>query len=186
MTDVAASPDGCVYRIDASDTITYVSPQWIRFAEANDAPDLTADAVVGKPIWAFINGADTQSLYKELFRNLRSHPSEIIIPFRCDSPSIVRHMSLTLGSLRAKGIEFEGRILQEEVRKPVALLSKRAARSRESIEICSLCRRLFVHGEWIEVTEAIVRRRLFNYDPVPRLEETVCLECRTRLNARIQ
>ena len=119
MTDVAASPDGCVYRIDASDTITYVNPEWIRFAEANDAPDLTADAVVGKSIWAFIHGADTQSLYKELFRNLRSHPSEIMIPFRCDSPTIIR-------------------------------------------------------------------RRLFNTEPVPRLEETVCLECRTYLGARIR
>lgn len=186
MTDVAASPDGCVYRIDASDTITYVNPEWIRFAEANDAPDLTADAVVGKSIWSFINGVDTQSLYKELFRNLRSHPSEIIIPFRCDSPKIIRHMSLTLGSLRAGGIECEGRILQQEVRKPVALLSKWAARSRESIEICSLCRRLSVRGKWMEVTEAIVRRRLFNTNPVPRLEETVCLECRTRLGARIR
>ena len=183
MTDVAASPDGCVYRIDASDTITYVNPEWTRFAQANDAPDLTAAAVMRKSLWAFVSGVDTQSLYRELFRNLRAHPSELVIPFRCDSPTIIRHMSLTLRSLKAAGIECEGRVLQQEVREPVALLSKRAVRSRESIEICSLCRRLFVHGKWIEVAEAIVRRRLFNFDPVPRLQETVCSECRTRLGA---
>jgi hypothetical protein len=181
MTDMAESPDRYVYRIDASDTITFVNPEWLRFAEENEAPELTEAAVMGKPIWGFITGIETRILYKDLFGGLRTRRSEIIIPFRCDSPTVIRHMSLTLRSLGAGGIECEGRLLQVETRDPVAILSRWAARSDDSIQICSLCRRLMIQGAWIEVSVAIVRRRLFSIAPVPRLEETVCPTCRSEL-----
>jgi hypothetical protein len=166
-----------VYRIDASDRITFVSPEWLRFAEANEAPELTEANVVGKPIWCFITGTDSCNFYKVLYRNLRFRRSAITIPFRCDSPTVVRQMNLTLRPLPGEAIECEGVLLDAKIREPITILFRWAIRSDESIPICSLCRRLAVQDEWVELREAVVRKRLTNTAPVPRLEETVCPMC---------
>jgi hypothetical protein len=171
------TPNRYVYRIDESDVITHVSPQWLEFAETNEAPELTADNVLGKPIWHFITGPSTRTFYEALYRNLRFRRSEIMIPFRCDSPTVIRQMTLTLRPLGAGTIECEGRLDHTQTREPITILFRWAARSDEKIPICSLCRRLDLNGEWVEVREAVVRRRFFNNVPVPRLEETVCPTC---------
>ncbi|MHB8077779.1 MAG: hypothetical protein ACYDIE_00810 [Candidatus Krumholzibacteriia bacterium] len=169
--------DRYVYRLDATDTITFVSPEWLRFAAENEAPELTEPAVVGQPVWRFIAGEETRRLYAELFRDLRVRPAEIMVPFRCDSPTVVRHMTLGLRSHGGGEIELEGRLLRLETREPVDVLARWAERSAESQPICSLCRRLLVGGEWVDAGTAIVRRRLFSVAPVPRLVETVCATC---------
>jgi hypothetical protein len=184
MTGMTEPPERYVYGIDASDTISFVSPEWLRFAQDNQAPELTEPAVVGKPIWQFITGAETRVLYEDLFRGLRARPSEIIVPFRCDSSTVIRHMSLTLRSRSSGGIECEGRLLQAEVREPIDILSRWVARSDASVPICSLCRRLLVGEDWTEAGVAIVRARLFCTVPVPRLAETVCPTCGSRPGLR--
>lgn len=166
-----------VYRIDAADTITFVSPEWLRFAAENDAPELTKSAVIGQPIWRFIVGDEVRRLYADLFRDLRARPAEVTVPFHCDSPTLVRHMILGLRSHGGGEIECEGRLLRFESREPVDVLSRLTGRSAESLPICSLCRRLQVEGEWVDVGVAVVRRRLFSGAPMPRLAETVCGEC---------
>ena len=166
-----------LYVIDRSDRITFVSPEWLRFAETNEAPELTKARVVGEPIWQFITGNDTRAFYEAIYRNLRLRGAEINIPFRCDSPAVVRQMSLTLRLLGEGAIESEGVLLHAQARQPITVLFRWLARSDESIPICSLCRRLSVQGEWLELREAVVRKKLRNVAPVPRLEETVCPTC---------
>lgn len=166
-----------VYRLDAADTIAFVSPEWLRFAAENEAPELTEAAVVGRPIWQFITGEETRVLYADLFRDLRRRPAEIVVPFRCDSPALIRHMSLELRSWDGGEIECEGRLLRAERREPVDVLSRWGERSAESLPVCSLCRRLLVQGEWLDAGAAIVRKRLFSVAPLPCLAETVCPEC---------
>ncbi len=169
------------YGINPADVITWVSDEWLRFAQENDAPELSVAHVVGQSLWRFVVGADVQQIYRELFRSLRSKRAEVIIPFRCDSPAVIRHMELTLRSPGNGVIEFEGRLLRHETRDPVSVLSRHAQRSNESISICSLCRRLLWQKEWIDVGAMIVRRRLFSTEPIPRLDETVCPDCQSKL-----
>ena len=90
-------------------------------------------------------------------------------------------MTLAVRPLVSSEIELEGRVLRIESREPVELLSRGAARSDESIPICSICRRLFVHGVWVEAGAAIVRRDLFGARPIPRLDERVCDTCAREL-----
>ena len=168
-----------VYVIDGSDQITFVSPEWLHFAESNEAPELTEAHVVGKPIWHFITGEEARILYSNIYSNLRSRRSGMTIPFRCDAPTEIRHMMLTLHLLGAGAIECEGRVVRTEARESVTPLSRGAARSNQAIPICSLCRSLSVRGEWLEVRAAIVRKRLFAVPLVPRLEETVCPDCKS-------
>jgi len=166
-----------LYTIDASDLISYVSPEWLDFAGANDAAELTADYVLGKPIWHFVTGKDCRRFYESIFRNLRRRGSDIIIPFRCDSPTIVRQMDLTLRLLADKSIELKGTLLKSTLREPITILFRFAPRAEGAIPICALCRRLSVEGEWLELREAVLRRLLMNVSPAPRLEETVCPTC---------
>jgi hypothetical protein len=167
-----------LYRLDASDRIVYVSPDWLRFAQENEAPELTETAVIGASLWDFVSGNETRVLYEALLDNLRTGRAEVQIPFRCDSPTVVRHMTLTLRSAPCRSIECEGRLDRAEYRPSVELLSRTAARSGESIDVCGMCRRLMVHGAWVETREAIVQMRLFTEPPVPALKETVCPDCR--------
>jgi hypothetical protein len=166
-----------LYRLDAADTIVYVSPAWVTFAQENDAPELTAHAVVGKPLWYFISGNATRTLYVALFQALRAHRNEVTIPFNCDSPATARHMDLTLRPLRDGGIECEGTLLHQTPRPPADIFSRGATRSAESMPICSVCRRLQLGDEWLELAAALVRKPLFSMSPCPQLAETVCTEC---------
>ena len=166
-----------LYRIDAADRITFVSPGWLGFAEANEAPELTADFVVGRPIWDFITGSDTRIFYQAIFHNLRFRRAEITIPFRCDSPTVVRQMTLILRLLEMDAIECRGILLHTQIRTPITILFRWQVRSNDSLPICSLCRRLAFQNEWMEVHEAMAHGRFTNISPPPRLEETVCPMC---------
>jgi hypothetical protein len=166
-----------LYTVDRDDLITYVSREWLDFAGANDAGELTADYVLGKPIWHFITGVDTQSFYHSIFRNLRRRASEIVIPFRCDSPAIIRQMDLTLRLLPDNAIELEGKLLKCTPREPITILFRYADRTEGAMPICAICRRLSVEGEWLELRNAVIHRLLMDVRPAPRLEETVCPTC---------
>jgi hypothetical protein len=174
---VTPAADRYLYRLDPSDTIVFVSPAWLRFAQENDAPELTADNVVGKSLWHFITGSATRTLYVALLRALRERGTEIVVPFHCDAPAQIRHMNLTLRRQSGGAVECEGAVLKVEPRPPVSILNRLALRSTESVPICSVCRRLELHGEWVDLASALVRKPLFNMTPCPRLEETVCPEC---------
>jgi len=172
-------PERYIYRLDDLNRITYVSPEWVRFARENDAPELTEEFVLGKPVEDFITGVETRELYEALFHNLRRRQTEIMIPFRCDSPTVIRQMNLTLRPLANQGIECEGTLLHAQEREPITILFRWVQRHDELIPICSLCRRLELHGEWVDAHEAVVQRRLFSIAPLPRLSETICPECKS-------
>lgn len=181
------STEQYIYRLDSSDTITFVNSDYEHFARQNEAPEL-ADrmATVGKSIWTFIASDEVQTLYRLLFNHLRSRKSEFIVPFRCDSPSVIRHMQLTLRSLNYGGIECEGKVLHTENRNPVTLFSREANRTDGSIPVCSLCRRLRVESLWIDPGPAIIQNRLFSIEPVPQLEETLCAECEQTIQTELK
>jgi hypothetical protein len=166
-----------VYLIDRDDRIVYVSPEWLRFAVENDARELTTENVLGQPIWNFVTGDDSCAFYTSIFRNLRARGTEISIPFRCDSPTVVRQMNLILRLLPDNSIECEGVLLNSRIREPITVLFRWVIRTDKTIPICSLCRRLSVQGEWLELRDAIARKGIANVAPAPRLEETVCPSC---------
>ncbi|MGC4063660.1 MAG: hypothetical protein QM784_03250 [Polyangiaceae bacterium] len=168
---------GCVYRIDSKDRIVHVGGQWQGFAEENGAPHLEASRVVGTSLWSFVAGEDVRRLYMELFRTLRSERRVLIVPFNCDSPTVVRHMTLKMQSLSGGDIELEGRLTSTRERPPVHLLDCERRRAERHIPICSFCRRVPDREEWLALESAVVRKRLLAGDQAPALKETVCPEC---------
>lgn len=169
------------YTIDASDKINFVSAEWLQFAAENDAAELTKAKVMGKSIWNFISGGAVRRVYQDLIVALRSNSSEVVLPLRLDSPSIVRDMELRVSAQVADEIEFEGRIVSHRKRSEVAVLSREAERSDETVSICSFCRRVEVEAQWVELGTKSLPKGFGSGPAVPRLNEIVCPECDGRL-----
>ena len=172
----------CVYRIDESDRISYVSPTWLMFAEHNDAPELSKDDVIGRSIWDFVIGDPIRRIYRELFRQVRSGDRAIMMPFRCDSPTRIRHMELTIRPAPEAGIQFESRLMLSLDREEVPLFDANAERSNECVDVCSFCRKFQLEDGWMTAGDAVAHRSWFNGNPVPRLTETLCGDCLNRLH----
>lgn len=174
MTSAASN---FVYRIDAADAITYVSPAWLRFAHENDAPELSEENVLGSSLWSHVTGNHTRRLYELLFHSLRTSRQEMAMPFNCDSPTAVRHMTLTLRGLGGGAIELEGRVNLIQDRPYTPLFDRRVTRSEAAIAVCSVCRKLHVEGDWVAVDKAVGRQRWLTTAPVPKLDESLCPVC---------
>lgn len=173
----------CLYAIDPHDRIVSVGANWSRFALENDAPELVEERVVGQPIWRYISGVQTRNLYLDLFRRLRRNPAEMLVPFRCDSPRVIREMTLLVSSSVDGTIRFEGRVHRVTEREEVTALSRFARRTEDTLEICAVCRRLSVEDIWMEATADRARERLFHPDRSPGLDETVCPDCHASIAA---
>jgi len=51
-------------------------------------------------------------------------------------------------------------------------------RADDSYPMCSLCKQIFVFGEWLEPESAVARLDMFDSSRPPRLDPTVCVRCR--------
>lgn len=173
------------YRVDANNRIISVTREWESFAQENDAPELVAAAVLGKPLLDFVAGMEAQHLYELIIARVRRTQQAVAVPFRCDSPSVRRFMELRISSYGDNHLELEGRILREEERGAVSLLDSSTSRSDEFLTICSWCKQVDVSGEWLEVEEAVKRRRFFNSTTLPQLTHGICNACEDRVRGTI-
>ena len=102
------------YRVDATDRINWVDSWWLAFARENGAPELTADSVIGRSLWDFVSGADTRRLFKAIHERVRSSGAPVVLPFRCDSPSLRRHMRLTISREESQQLHYGSVLLRVE------------------------------------------------------------------------
>jgi len=166
------------YAVDANDTIISVSPIWLAFARENGAPELSEQAVVGRSLWDFIEGTETVDLYKAIFQRVRSSTPRVIMPFRCDSPTLRRHMRLEITRGPNEGIQFDGVLEHVEPTKVLNLLDPSFPRSDAILTMCSCCKRAIIEPfGWLEVEEAAVRLHLLEKSRAPKIRQTVCPGC---------
>ena len=188
MTQTADTPaESITYHLDAEDRIVWVSPDWGRFAGANDAAELAdTAAVIGKAIWPFIDGLTERSLYHQLFDQVRQGGKPIRIPLRCDSPTHRRYLELQIDPLDdAGGLAIGSHTHRIEPRPTVVLLDRRTIRSQMVVDICSFCLRIRSGNDWIEADEAVRSMRLFGDGPAPQLSHGVCPDCLPELYRRL-
>jgi hypothetical protein len=167
-----------IWVIDEADKLVYVNEAWLAFAEENTAPQLTADSVLNRPIWRFIQGRETAYLYEQIFGRVRAGKSPVKFPFRCDSPDCRRFMEMQLSLLPGKAIQFIAQILRQEWRDPVGLLDAYKDRSGGLLQICSWCKKVKIPGRgWGEIETAIEPLDLFGHHSMPRMTHTICDAC---------
>jgi hypothetical protein len=175
-----------VYRIDARDVITFVSPEWVEFARANHARHLTPQSTIGASLWHFIAGEETRDLYRLLLQKVRSAQKALTLPFRCDSPTCRRFMQLGLALLPDDGIEISCVVLRIEDRERVALLDPARRHSDQWLTICSWCKRVLVPAcGWLEIEDAVARLDLFGSLELPNLTGGVCPDCRRQIEREL-
>ncbi len=166
------------YEIDQDDRITSVSPEWIPFAQENDAPELLPDAVVGRLLWSYVAGAEVQHIYDVLFSKVRKDDRPLTFPFRCDGPQVRRFMQMTLRPAKGGALELRSALLREEPRGPIALLDAASPRSEQSLKMCAWCKSMPFGEDWVEVEEAIRRSDLFADPKLPQITHVICPTCR--------
>jgi len=167
------------YRIDGNDIIRQVSRNWQKFLDQNDGPSNLAERnIVGKSIWDYISGKETIQLYKIVFEKVRRNQKELKIPFRCDSPDIKRYLTLSLIPAPGNGIDFVSRIIKTEKRASVELLRNDIKRSKEMINMCSMCKKIRISGNrWEEIETAIDELNLFHGRVLPEISHGICPAC---------
>ena len=183
MDEVARSS---VWTIDRENVITSVGGDWDAFAAGNEAAALCGSSVVGRSLFEFIDGEETQRIYRLLLRRVRALDAPILVPFRCDSPEMRRYMRLEIEPLRERAVEFRGVLVAAEPRPHLRLLARNAPRSEPLLVSCSFCLRIRLpDDEWVEAEDAVVRLGLLARERIPRLAHGVCPACKAKLYDRL-
>ena len=166
------------YRVDASDVVTWVDAMWLAFAKENGAAELVEESVVGRTLWDFLAGDDIRRLYREIHSRVRTTGKSVLLPFRCDSPSLQRHMRMTITLRDAGELEYESRVDRTIPQRRLDALDPQRQRSNVVLKICSCCRRAFFEPlGWLDMEDVSVRLGLFETTKVPELCYVICPEC---------
>jgi len=164
--------------LDAADTIVAVDEAWLEFARANGAPELTREAVVGRPLGPFIAGAEAGALAALLFATARLRGTTLVLPFRCDSPDERRFTTMTIEPGPDGGVLVECRLDRAVTRAVVPMLDRHAPRSEPPVHVCSWCRRVRQGDAWRDVETSIADGELPGRgEPMPRVSHGICYDC---------
>jgi hypothetical protein len=167
-----------IHCIDTAGLIVSVNEPWLRFARDNGAPELTLEAVLGRPLWDFIVDAETKQLYGALIDRVLRSDLILQVPYRCDSPEARREFRMAVSRTLTGLIEFRNRVEKITPRSPIALLEAASERSEETITMCSWCKKIALPDKgYVELEEAIAERDLFGTPPLPALRHVACPAC---------
>lgn len=185
---------------DATGRIVAVNDAWIAFAQKNWRTDFKPAMILGRNLDEFINGPDTQAVFRLAVHRVRSKKRSLTLPFRCDSPDQRRFMEMTITPLDDDGLEYSCLILREEVRAPVVFLpcgARRPGAAKRSLVACSVCLRLQrpawgqLRGpealagkeEWLEAERVLPLVAILEEGYFPPLTYAVCPDCRRLLES---
>ncbi len=174
---IATTHPICSYRVDEKDCIAFVDHWWLAFARENGAASLTEELVLGRSIWDFICDKPTQLLYNEVHAHVRATNKAILIPFRCDSPTMKRFMELKIRPYPNGQLEYESRLLQVVPQHHVSALDHGCERSQAFLTMCSVCKRSLIEPSgWLDLQNISLKLRTFE-QATPQLRYTICPEC---------
>jgi hypothetical protein len=163
-----------IYRIDGDDRISEVNEEWSRFAAENGG-DPDPAAVLGRPLWDFIGDEGNRSLYHCMVQAVRQKATPITVPFRCDSPAVERHMTMTIAPGHLGEVVFVAALQFAFERPP-----RHAGRAREAAQTiveCDHCHRLWAGQGWQECWE-VIRQGDIEIDDRPiKVLHTRCSRC---------
>ena len=163
-----------IYSIDAKDRIVDVDKAWARFAEDNGGnPD--PSAVIGHCLWDFIVDEGNRNLYRCMVQAVRERVSPLHIPFRCDSPAVERHMTMTIapGSLGEIAFICTLHYSFDRAPRPTGGIRSEAA----TIVECDGCHRLWTKRGWRNCWDIITAGELTIDDRPINVLHTRCAAC---------
>ncbi|NRA68179.1 MAG: prolyl oligopeptidase family serine peptidase [Pseudobacteriovorax sp.] len=171
------------YLIDSKDRLVSLNEEWVAFATTNSGQGVAAESdVIGRRIWDFFSSEELKSVYRWIFQKVRKTEQPFSLPFRCDSPSMRRMMSLEVEHQGNGYLAITTRLDQSISRSPLSLLDVNASRTAESIDICSMCRRVNLgHNHWVEAEDIIHLPEISRTGRFPSFNERVCHDCSSQV-----
>lgn len=174
------------YRIDAADVVVDLGEGFERFAAENGAAGL-AGRVVGATIWSQLQGEEVIHLYRDLLRTCRGSGRAVEFPFRCDSPTLRRHMRMRMIGASDGSVTFESALLRAEPRDAVELPPSGGGAEDALLVVCAWCRQVEVEkGAWSELEEAVRRLGLFSRETPWRISHGICPACYRAVSAAVR
>lgn len=172
-----------VYRVDGHDRLSWADSEFREAARRDGAPELARADALGRSLWDFVAGADNRQLWALLMARVRSTRVPVEVPYRCDTPTHRRQMTMTLVPLGRSAVEFRSAavtVSERAVAQPV--FDGSLPRGDDLVLMCSWCERFKADG-WHEVEQAAARLRLLEEEPPPLITHGVCDECAARVLA---
>ena len=147
--------DGLVFETDRSGTIRAVGENsWNSFAKENGAPELSAEAVIGRNLFNYIQGEQVRDQIRQVLERISHDPNWAwVLPFRCDSPDYHRNICQSLRPVFedhiCTGFIFHSFYQYSWQRPPMRLydfkrLRRLAEENRDlpNVTMCSWCQRV--------------------------------------------
>jgi hypothetical protein len=139
-----------IYWLDRDNRITKVSSTWDSFAEENEGQGAVSTEVVGKSIWDFVIGDLTRMWFDMLLKLCRLQNFPVERPYRCDTPSLRRYMSMTIHPEQAGALRVEHTVLSTEERETQVFCETAMHNHSALCMRCSICGRVKAGREWAE------------------------------------
>ncbi len=183
----ATSPSPLVYRIDAGDRLTYVSPEWMEEAQSWPSARLAPGEVIGRSLWECLCDAAVREIYAALIVRVRDGRT-VKFTYRCDTPDRRRLYQLRISLVGSQEVEFVSKLQKEEARPVVALLDPAHPRERDrTLPMCSWCHRVALPVDfWVPIEDAAQVGGLMEANPLPRLLPGACPECRSAFEKKLK
>ena len=172
------------YRLNERDEIVFVNDAWDAFAANNAGAHLSANQVLGRPLWDFISDPTTELLYRDVLARVRDGRGVRFV-FRCDSPDRRRRLEMEVSSGAGRWTDFRVRTLLEEERPSQPLLDPASPRSEELLRVCGWCKKVDVGSRWVEVEEAVSILELFDRTHLPDVTHGICEGCFSQMAATL-
>jgi len=170
-------PSYC-YRVNASDEVVWVDSAWLAFAKENGAPELADVSMRNQCLWQHMADEGTRSFYEQVHKRVRSTGKPLMLPVRCDSPNLKRHMQLTISPEATGTLHYESILLRVEAQPHLALIDMRCKRTAERMTMCSCCQKILIEPTgWIEIEDVATALHLFESKSAPNLFYSVCPDC---------
>ncbi|QEG34809.1 hypothetical protein [Bythopirellula goksoeyrii] len=166
------------YRVDRDDLLIWVDSHWLGFAKENGATELTQEYVIGRSLWNFVGGESVCALYQQVHSRVRSNNKPVVLPFRCDTPTLIRHMRMIIHPEEGGQILYESLLTKTESQPYLGILDMSRPRSNRILTLCSCCKRALLEPVgWLAAEDVSARLKLFDAERFPIMRETICPKC---------
>ncbi len=138
------------FSVDANNVIIAINGSWDEFADANDAPQLKKQHVVGKSLFDYISGNVTRQFVQKLLDIVRQKNTSACFDYRCDAPNLRRYLQMRLMANERGEVRISNYQLHTEPRVAPIFFIRSNQRDRHTRVRCSICNLLKQAEQWVE------------------------------------
>jgi hypothetical protein len=166
MTDINQTGDAItspvVYCINRENILCSFNEEWDRFALSNNSDGIVAGKLLGTNLLDHISDDTLRHLTEQLIDKVRKEAVTISLPMRCDSPDVIREMTIGLSPGDSGEVQFVVKLLRAELREPVTLLDPEAERSGNGVgptELIELAKHFAAYEDRSAANRAFLRSK---------------------------